>query len=82
MLKFKQLIVFDGESNIDGKKVMTFRATIDADDPNQIRFVEVKHDENCYRDNREVVRADKAEFEDLAYSVQKDMLDQKQETTP
>lgn len=74
MLNTTQFIVVEGNSVIGETKIATFRAVINADDPKNVRFSTVKHDENEYKNNRIAVREDEAEFEDYVYNLQDKLL--------
>lgn len=74
MLKTKQSITIDAESIINGVKIATFRAVINSENPNDMNHTTLIHDKLLYKENRVAVRADSAEFEDYAYSVQDNML--------
>lgn len=74
MLSTTQYIVVEGESTVDEKKIATFRAVINPENPKNVRFSTVKHDEDSYKSARDIVRGDEAEFEDYVYQMQDDML--------
>lgn len=79
MLNTTQYIVFEGESIVDDVKIATFRATLNTDNPKNVRFSTVKHNEDAYKSVREAVRADEAEFEDYVYQMQDNMLSANEE---
>ena len=74
MLKKTQKITLEGRSVIDGVEVAGFTATINSEDPNQMRFSSWQINAAMYKENRVAARADEAEFEDFAYTVQDTMI--------
>ena len=74
MLKKIQKITLEGKSIIDDVVVSNFVASINSEDPNQMTLSSVQVNKEAYKKNRVAVRADEAEFEDYAYSVQDEML--------
>lgn len=74
MLKKKQKVTIEGRSVIDNIEVAGFVATIDSENPNEINFSSWQINKPMYKEHRVDVRADEAEFEDYAYSIQDTML--------
>lgn len=74
MLKTTKKITIDGFSMIDGVKVAGFKAEIDSVNPENILLTSWQMDKNAYKENRVAARADEAEFEDYAYSIQDSMI--------
>lgn len=74
MLKVTQKTTLEGKSVINGAVVSVFTASINSEDPNQITFSSAQINKPAYKENRVAVRADEAEFEDYAYSIQDSML--------
>lgn len=81
-LSWKDSITRTGYTEIEGKKVMQHTCNISADAPENMTVNSVKIDKEAYKANRAVCRADIAEFEDAAYALQEQYIDQKaQEVT-
>ena len=74
MLTTNKTIMIEGESVVNDEKIATFRVVINCDNPKNVRFSVIKHNEDSYKINRKNVRADEAEFEDYAYQVQEDLI--------
>lgn len=74
MLTKRKTITIEGTSVVGEKKIAIFRATIDGDNPKNVRFSVIKSNEDIYKKYRSEVRSDEAEFEDYAYSIQDEML--------
>lgn len=69
-LTWTDTVTRTGFTEIDGIKVMRHTASIKIDDPNNMTVSNAKLNEKMYRDNRDICRADIAEFEDAAYELQ------------
>lgn len=74
MLKTKKNITLTGSSVIDGKVAEGYSAIIDSTNPQDINISSWQQDKGLYKENRAQCRADKAEFEDLAYVCQDEMI--------
>ena len=74
MLKTSKKITIEGKSVIDDVVVSNFVASINSEDPNQMTLSSIQVNKAAYKANRVAVRADEAEFEDYAYSIQDTML--------
>lgn len=70
----KEKITITGKSIIDGKEVCGYQAQIDSENPSDIALTDWQVDKEMYKANRAACRADQAEFEDYAYTVQDEML--------
>lgn len=75
-LTWKDSITRTGYTEIDGKKVMQHVCSISADAPENMTVNSVKMDKELYKANREICRADAAEFEDAAYALQEQYMSQ------
>ena len=73
-LSWKDSITRTGYTEIDGKKVMQHVCSISMDAPCNMTVNSVKINEELYKSNRDVFRADAAEFEDACYELQKTYL--------
>ena len=73
-LSWKDSITRTGYTEIDGKKVMQHVCSISMDAPYNMTVNSVKINEELYKSNRDVCRADAAEFEDACYELQKTYL--------
>ena len=78
-LTFKDSITRTGYTTIDGVKVLSHSCTIASDNPAKISVSNTKLDHELYKANREICRADIAEFEDAAYALQEQYIAQKSE---
>ena len=74
MLKTKKSITLTGNSVIDGKVAEGYSATIDSANPQDMNISSWQQDKPLCKANRAQCRADKAEFEDLAYACQDEMI--------
>ena len=75
-LTYKDSITRTGYTEISGKKVVQHTCTINTENPADMNFNSTKLDKEMYKENREVCRADIAEFEDAAYKLQEQYLAQ------
>lgn len=73
-LTFKDSITRTGYTRIDGVVVVQHTCTIDSDNPEKITLSSTKLNPDLYRENRDICRADIAEFEDSCYELQKKYL--------
>lgn len=73
-LTYKDTIQRVGYTVIDGVKVVQYTCVIPADKPQEMRLGISKLDVEMYKANREICRADYAEFEDAAYQLQEEYL--------
>lgn len=80
-LTIKDSITRTGYTEINGVKVLQHTCTINTDNPEQMSFNSVKLNKDLYKANRDICRADIAEFEDGAYELQEQYLAQKEEVT-
>lgn len=70
----KTTLQLNNEIKIDGVLVKGQSAIINSDDPNDITISNWVNDKALYKENRVAIRAKEAEFEDLAYQKQDEML--------
>lgn len=80
-LTYKDSITRTGYTTIEGTHVMIHNCSIDSDDPSQMTVSSSKTNNELYKANRQICRADMAEFEDLAYELQEKYIRQKEEVT-
>lgn len=73
-LIFKDTIQRLGYTVIDGVKIVQYSCTIDSNNPKDMKIVMSKLNEELYKANREICRADLAAFEDAAYQLQDELL--------
>lgn len=73
-LSYTETIQRTGYTIVDGKKIVQYTCVIPADDPANMRIGITKLDPIAYKENRDVCRADFAEFEDAAYKLQEELL--------
>lgn len=76
-LTMKKEITLTGESRIDNVTAEVYRAVINSDNPEDMTLTAVQRDKALYKANRTQCRADNAAFEELAYTVQDEMIAQK-----
>ncbi len=74
MLKTTKDVTLTGSSVINGKAAEGYHASINSENPQDIKFQSWQQDKALYKENRAQCRTDKAEFEDLAYACQDEMI--------
>ena len=74
-LAFKDSIRRVGLTVIEGVKVVQYDCTIPCDNPSGMRIVTTKLNEELYKANRDICRADMAAFEDAAYALQESCIE-------
>lgn len=62
-------ITMTADSIVDGAKIANFVATYDVDKM-KLSFISRNLDDEACKANKEIVRKDRADFEDFAYSLQ------------
>lgn len=70
MLSTSNKILIENKCIVDGKEIAGFRAVFNSDDPENLTLLPYQIDKAACKEHRTVVRADQAEFEDYAYSLQ------------
>ena len=78
MLNYKKSVTVTGGSYIDGVQAEGYTATISSDNPEDITLSSWQTDKALYKANRAQCRKDAAEFEDVAYAIQDEMISDKQ----
>lgn len=73
-LSYKDTIQRTGYTVIDGIKVVQYTCVIPSDKPQDMRIGIVKLDNEMYKNNRDICRADYAAFEDAAYQLQEEYI--------
>lgn len=63
-----------GFTVIEGVKVVQYDCTIPSNNPAEMRIITTKLDQDLYKANRVVCRADLAEFEDAVYAMQDEYI--------
>lgn len=63
-----------GYTTVAGVKIVQYTCVIQANDPTDMRISITKLDPIAYKANRDICRADFAEFEDAAYKLQEELL--------
>lgn len=81
MLNIKQRTVLEAYCVVDGKSICQFTASINSEDPNNMTLTSSQMDKVACKTHRDVVRDDRAEFEDYAYSFQDEIIAEKQANT-
>lgn len=74
MLKINKKVTIEGETTIEDKKAMIYKAVIDSEDPENMSITAWKSDKDLYKQHRVEIRKDEAEFEEYAFSVQDEMI--------
>lgn len=74
MLTTTKSITITGNSKIGDVVAESYSATINSDNPEDITLSSWQQDKATYKANRAQCRKDSAEFEDLAYQLQDEML--------
>lgn len=70
MLNKTSKILIEGDCVVDESIIARFVAKIDIADPTNINFATIKINKELCKEHRDVLRADQANFEDYAYSIQ------------
>lgn len=66
-------ILIENKCVVDGKEIAGFRAMFNTNDPENMSLLPYQIDKAACKEHRAIVRADQAEFEDYAYSIQEMM---------
>ena len=74
MLKTTKKITINGKSIIDNVDVCGYQAQIDVSDPTNMSLSDWQINKQLYKANRVDCRADLAEFEDYAYTIQDKLI--------
>lgn len=74
MLSYKKEITVTGTSKIDGVVAAGYQAKIDSEHPENMTLTNWQSDRDLYKNNRAICRADQAEFEDMAYILQEQLI--------
>lgn len=74
MLKTMKKITINGKSIIDNVEVCGYQAQIDESDPTIMSLSDWYINKELYKANRVECRADLAEFEDYAYTIQDELI--------
>lgn len=67
-------VTLSNNITVDGVIVKGQTASIRSDNPEDITFTEWTNDKTLYKEHRAEIRVLEAEFEDLAYAKQEEML--------
>lgn len=73
-LTTKKEITLTGESKIDGTVAEVYRAVINSESPEDMTLTSVQRDKALYKANRRQCRSDNEEFEEMAYTLQDEMI--------
>lgn len=79
MLTVEKKITLTGGSHIGGAIAENYKAEIDSGAPENMTLTSYQVDKATYKANRETCRADRAAFEDAAYTLQEEMMTEKNE---
>ena len=74
-------ITITGTSIIDGVEVEGYQATINSDKPEDIAFSYWPKNASMKKEKRVQCREDRATFEDMAYQIQDEMLEENKANT-
>lgn len=80
MLNMKKSITLTGESVIDGTPVAGYQAVIDSANPTDMNLSSWQNNKELYKANRTQCRKDQADFEDAAYTLQDELIAEKEAT--
>lgn len=75
MLKVTKNVTLTGHSIIDGMIGETYSAMIDSDNPVNASLSSYISDKVTYKANRDQCRQDAAEFEDMVFALQDEMIE-------
>lgn len=67
MLRTDDWSFYEGFSEVDGKIVMRFYGQVDRNNPDNFLITEKEEQEDSYRNNIDIIRQDRREFEDKIY---------------
>ena len=67
MLKIDEWSFYEGRSEVDGNVVMRFYGQVDRNDADNILITEKEESEDSYRNNVDVIRKERQEFQDKVY---------------
>lgn len=73
-LTIKKSITLDGNSVFNGVIAETYRAVIDNENPEDMTIASYQQNKQTYKENRVECRKDSAEFEEVAYALQDEMI--------
>lgn len=74
MLTLNKKITLNGTSMIDGVAVEGYTAQIDSENPENMTITSFPHNKALLKENRVQCRQDEAEFEDMAYALQDELI--------
>lgn len=74
MLTIDTNITLTGKSMIDGVQAEGYQAVIKSDNPEDMTITSWQTNKALYKANRVQCRADSAEFEELAYAKQEELI--------
>lgn len=74
MLTTKERITIIGESAFDEGSAAGFTANIDTHNPEDMTISVYQNNRALYKEHREQVRKDQAEFEEIAYAKQEELM--------
>lgn len=77
-LTVRKSITLTGDCMIDGVKAEGYSAVINSSNPLDMTLSSYQQNKELCKANRQQCRADEAEFEDLAYAIQDEMLAEKE----
>lgn len=77
-LTVRKNITLNGECIIDGVKAKGYTAVINSENPLDMSLSSYQLNKELCKANRTTCRSDEAEFEDLAYAIQDEMLAEKE----
>lgn len=74
MLKITTTITMSGNSMVNDVSVQGYQATIDSGHPENMNIQNWINNQSLYKENRTQCRKDAAEFEEIAYAKQDEMI--------
>ena len=77
MLTVKKEYTLTGESKIDGVVAESYRAVINSENPIDMVMSSVQRDKALYKANRVICRQDSADFEEIAFAMQDQLISER-----
>lgn len=74
MLTTKEKITITGESTFEDGSAAGFTASIDSQNPEDMTLSVYQNNKALYKTNRKQVRKDQADFEEMAYAKQEELI--------
>ena len=79
-LTIRKSITLDGDSVFNGVIAETYRAVINNENPEDMTITSYQQNKQAYKQNRVQCRKDSADFEEIAYALQDEMIQSNEAT--